>query len=222
MPYPHSKVIATSKPPLVFAHVETNGAVGDNGRVLRVSKEKLIRVPGDFVISGHIHQYQLLKAARFLYCGSLYQKNFGEALPKGFLKFKAGYKDSRLIVNHEFINSHPNFVLETRKIECAEDFDKLKADDNIRYKLAIAEGVIVPRDLMRTFPNIVYVNGSTSRVKVTSDGQTIEGGVTMKDLPTFSIRTGLQRYLKSAELDAAKIKRAKSLVRDAQHSLGIY
>lgn len=220
LPFPNLSVLKTSKPALVFAHVETPGAVGDNGHVLR-GTDKLIRQTGDYVISGHIHQHQILKKKRFMYVGSLYQKNFGEALPKGFIRLRAKYVSGKLVVTTEFVNSVPNFVLQTKVINEISDWDSLKQDDNIRYKILVGEGIIVPRDLVKDFPNIVYINGASSRVKVTTDGQTIEGGVGLNDLPAFKITTGLTKYLKSASMNVDQVKRAKVLVKEAQRELSI-
>ena len=221
MPYPHQKVLKSAKPQLVFAHIETAGAVGDNGRELRVHEDKFIRQEGDYVISGHIHQHQVLRAKRFTYCGSLFQRNFGEALPKGFIKIVAKYSGGELKVIPTFINSHPNFILETKLITEQSDWETLVQDENIRYKILVGDGITVPRDVTREFPNIVYLNSSSSRTTITTDGQNIEGGVTIKDLPTFRISTGLSNYLKQSTLERAGRNRAKALVKEAMSALNI-
>lgn len=221
MPFPYTKVLESSKPPLVFAHIETVGALGDNGRPLKCEEDKFERQPGDFIFSGHLHQHQYLKEKRIAYGGSLYQKNFGEALPKGFLDFKARYAGGKLKVDLEFINSRPNFVLENKLIETSADWDTLVKDDNIRYKILVGEGIIVPKNITTMFPNIVYINGASSRTKINMDGTVDNGSVTLKDLPTFSITTGLSKYLRDAELNPKQMKLAKQFVREARADLGI-
>lgn len=223
MPFPHQKVLASPKPPLVLAHLEVAGAVGDNGRVLKHGNdEKFIRQAGDFVLSGHIHQYQHLKAKRFIYCGSPYQKNFGEALPKGFVEFTAKYAGGKLVVTHDFVNNKPGFTLQQKLIQSSADWEQLEHDASIRYKILIGEGVIVPKNVMRDFPNIVYLKGANKGTTVKTDG-TIDtsGSLTVQDLPKFNTRTGLTKYLKAAELNGPQIKRAKSLVSEALNHLGL-
>ena len=222
MPFPNNKVPVSPKPPLVFAHIETAGAVGDNGRLLKGGDEKFIRQPRDFIFSGHLHQHQYLKEKRIAYGGSLFQKNFGEALPKGFLDFNAKYvAGGKLVVTYEFINSRPNFTLETKLIQSSEEWESLSKDESIRYKILVGEGVVVPKDITTVFPNIIYINGASSRTKVNMDGTVDNGSVTLKDLPTFSVRTGLSKYLRDAELSPKQIGLAKSLVREAMSSLGM-
>jgi DNA repair exonuclease SbcCD nuclease subunit len=218
MPHPHTEVLETKRAPLVFAHIETVGAIGDNGQPLRMKKEALIRQDGDYVFSGHIHQHQVMKKKRFTYCGSLYQKNFGEALPKGFVDFTAKYVGGRLVVEQEFVNSKPNFVLENKLIEKAEDWKTVSKDESIRYKLLIGEGVIVPRDITKEYPNIIYIQSAVHATKINMDGD-VEGSTTLRDLPTFNATTGLLKYLRGAELNKRQIKRAREWVREAQSVL---
>ncbi len=223
MPFPHQRVIATPKPPLIFAHLEMAGAIGDNGRPLKHGNvDQFIRQPGDFIYSGHIHQEQYLKNKRFAYCGSPYQKNFGESLPKGFRSFTAKYVNGKLAVSDEFINNKPGFVLEERLIQESADWDQLVHDESTRYKILIGEGVTVPKNVMKDFPNIIYVQGANKSMKLKVDG-TVDttGTLTVQDLPKFNKRTGLSGYLKSANLNPKQIKRAKSFVDEALNHLGL-
>lgn len=224
MPFPHEKVPDCPKPPVVFAHIEVQGAIGDNGRPLKHGNDdRFIRQKGDYVFSGHIHQHQILHKKRFAYCGSLYQKNFGEALPKGFIEFEAKYVKGELKVKPTFIVSKPDFTLETKIITSSDDWDTLSREENIRYKILTEEGIVVPKNIMRDFPNIIYLKGAGKSVKVnmeSEDGET--ASATIKDMPKFGVTTGLKRYLKSAELDKRQIKRAQELVKEARHSLGIH
>lgn len=218
LPYPFFEVAKAKLPPVVFGHVELIGAIGDNGRPMREGHDdKLKRQKGDFLITGHIHQYQYLESKRAIYPGTLYQKNFGESLPKGFIEFTAKYKNDRLIVDHEFVNSHPNFNLVTKLIRSNKDFDKLSSDQDKRYKLLIEEGVIVPKNLTLDFPNIVYINGASSKVKPNMEGEVVgDQMVSIQDMPKFGITTGLTKYLKDSQLDKKQIRRAKELVNEAK------
>ena len=214
VPFPGTGVKA-KRPPLLFSHVEEPGAVGDNGYPLKCKESKIARTRGDFMISGHIHQYQSLESRRTLYNGSLYQKNFGEPLPKGFVDFTADYAEGKVDVHHEFINSKPNFELRTVKIKCSEDWGKIKDDPSLRYKVLIDKesGVIVPKDIALTRPNIVYMTGVDSLVKV-KDVQDMEGN-SLASLPKFNPVKGLRAYLEKAGLDPHLVHQGIKMSKEA-------
>lgn len=223
MPFPFEQVPVSEKPPIVFAHLEVAGAIGDNGRPLKHGNdEKFIRQEGDYVFSGHIHQHQILAKKRFAYCGNPYQKNFGEALPKGWIDFKAKYVNGELKVQPTFVANRPDFILETKVITCSDDWGTLSKEENIRYKILTEEGVIVPKNIQRDFPNIVYLRGAGKSVKVNMEQEEgTDSSSTIKDLPKFNVTTGLKTYLKSAEMDKKQVVRARSLVAEARHALGM-
>ncbi len=224
MPFPHTVVPECSKPPLVFAHIETPGALGDNGRPLRGGHDDdFKRQPGDFVVSGHLHQYQYLKSKRIVYCGTPYQTNFGESLPKGFLDLKARYVNGNLKVTFEHIDQRPNFVLETRVISEDQDWEKLSTETNVRYKVLVEEGLVVPRKIADQLKNIVSITGISSKIKVSTEGVSDALGVTTANsLPSFKITTGLKHYIKLAGHDGKQLKRAQTLAREAAQHLGLY
>jgi DNA repair exonuclease SbcCD nuclease subunit len=200
----------------VFAHIETVGAIGDNGLPLKMKEDTLIRQPGDFVISGHIHQYQHLKKKRLVYCGSPYQKNFGESLPKGFIEFEAKYVSGDLKVSHTFVNSKPGFTLETVIVKQEDDWNLLNDDPSRRYKVLVDRAeVVIPKNLTTRYPNIVMINGidTTTKVEMNRDGT--EDTVTSKNLPKISMRTGLVSYLKNSGLSRAQRDMGRELVEQA-------
>lgn len=218
IPFPYTEVIKDKRPPLVFAHIETVGALGDNGRPLKTGHEDdFKRVPGDFIISGHLHHHQYLKKKRIVYAGSLYQTNFGEALPKGFLDFSSKYVNGALKVVVEHIPSQPNFVLETKIISSDSEWSSLEKDESIRYRLFIDEGIVVPKGLTSTNKNIISIQGVSKNVKVSMES--IQAGevraVTIQDLPKFSLKTGLVKFLSVKGLDKAETKRGMNLVKEA-------
>lgn len=218
MPFPHFDVVPTKKPPLIIAHIETSGALGDNGRPLRSGHEDRIkRTPGDFIVTGHLHHHQYLKDKRILYPGSLFQKNFGEKLPKGFLDFQAKYVNGKLKIDYEFINSRPNFKLVNKLIESQEDWESLSTDKNVRYKITLGEGVVIPKNITTLYPNIVNFNGTSTKKKI----QGSEESITVQNIPKFGPTTGLKKYLEDNDLNAQQIKAAKKLVKDAMNHLGI-
>ncbi len=68
---------------------------------------------------GHLHRHQEYKRA--FYPGTLFQKTFGEPLPKGFFQVNVKYKDNELDAQHEFIEVDPPFKLKTLKISHVDE-----------------------------------------------------------------------------------------------------
>jgi hypothetical protein len=225
MPFPHTEVPKCPKPPLVIAHIEAAGAIGDNGRPLKTGHdEDFKRQPGDFIVTGHLHQHQFLKAKRILFVGSLYQTNFGEALPKGFLNIKAKYASDKLVVNYEQIDSKPNFILETRVISSNEEWKDLEDSNHVRYRILVEDGLVVPKKINEQLKNIISITGLSKKTKLSVEGlvDAHEGRMTSaQNLPQFKITTGLKAYVKQAGLSDKKLKRAQSLAKEAAQHLGL-
>lgn len=219
VPFPHKEAPKSKKPKIVFAHIEEEGAMGDNGRPLKHSEsgQSLIRDPRDFVISGHLHTYQYLRARRTLFNGSLYQKNFGESLPKGFVEIKAKYVEGELQVKHQFINSKPEFELHELLIESEADWDKLQRNENMLYKVKVAHGVITPKNITREFPNIIYLNGVGFAGREVDTSAKVE----FSSIPTITPLTGLVKYLMEFDIEKPEAKKAVRMVKDAMLELNI-
>jgi DNA repair exonuclease SbcCD nuclease subunit len=217
LPYPCLKTLSKkNKGALNFAHVEYSGAIGDNGRTLK-TKHELQVIENDFTVSGHIHQYQYMKARRAVYCGNPYQKNFGEALPKGFIHFKAENKNGKIEFKHKFVDAKPNFVLQNVTIEDISDLKKLKQNDNIRYKLHVASDIVLPSDILIQYPNITggvfYASGKKANIEEDLQELAVQKS-------SISVTTGLTRFLSSQGYNKSKIKEAKKLVESARNHLG--
>lgn len=221
MPYPHVAVPKHDRPKLIFAHIEEQGALGDNGLALKKVGLKLERPKEDFVFSGHLHTYQFLKGRRLVFCGSPYQKNFGESLPKGWVDCSARYSSSgELRVKHEFVNGLPSFVLQNVTIENDADWNKLEAGDQVFYKVQLGEGIVAPKNITRDIPNIVYLNGQTfkgrTRIEL-GDGE----AKTDADLPKITPLTGLSKMLEAFEFNKKEIKHCTGMVKEAIKELNI-
>lgn len=219
--WPCYETLTEKEGALNFAHVEYNGAIGDNGRSMK-TKHEFAAHKRDYTISGHIHQYQHLKKRRVVFNGNPFQKNFGESLPKGFVHFKAKCEKNEMQFRHRFIDNQPNFRLETVLIESPADFGKLRQDNNIRYKLLIAPDVLIPADLRINYPNITggFFNAET-KAKKTDDGEIVEHVGEVVARPRIKPTHGLKDYLAAAGHNKKEIKYARDLVRDAMNSLGI-
>ncbi len=216
-PYPQLESLECKRPALNMAHVEYNGALGDNGRKLRVKSEKeFTQADLDFTISGHIHQYQFLESKRAVYAGSPYQMNFGESLPKGFIDFETVSKKQELRFNHEFINLQPDFTLQQLVIKRTRDLEQLTNSDAVRYKLWVGEKVRIPDNLMARFPNIT---GGIFDLETKQKSETIE--VQKVERHTFDLTKNLKKFLKNQGHDKSQIKDAMAIVAEAMTDLGI-
>tara|TARA_B100000700_G_scaffold88627_1_gene99984 strand:- start:102980 stop:104047 length:1068 start_codon:yes stop_codon:yes gene_type:complete len=220
LPYPWNEAPASDIPHLNFSHISYNGAIGDNGRKIRV-KDEFIQNPGDFNISGHIHQYQYMESKRALYCGNPFQKNFGEKLPKGFVHFKAKLKDERIAFKHKFVDNKPDFRLINMNIESREDFARLSDSDSIRYKLWLAAGVEIPKDLRLRFPNITGgIFDLDSKVRA-QDREEVKTLIQDPSANQVDLMYGLKDYMKGAGFKKRDYQEARSLVKQAANELGL-
>lgn len=203
---------------LNFCHVEVAGAFGDNGRPLKT--ESKIKVgKKDFTISGHIHLHQYLKKIALLFCGSPYQKTFGESLPKGFVHFKAKYKkDGTLEVKFQFIDLKPDFRLETVLIEEQSQWSYLEANPSIRYRVYYTEDIIVPEDIRQRVPNISQLLSTSKGVKA-SDLDLVDIG--QEDIEAIDPQRGLDEYLKQAGLSKKHIRLARKEFESALSSISM-
>ncbi len=218
--WPCPASLSESEGSLNLAHITVTGAVGDNGRPLRASHDFGVH-ERDYTISGHIHQYQHLREKRTIYNGNPFQKNFGEALPKGFIHFKATTQKKTVQVKHRFINNHPQFQLETIHIESPKDFSLLRATDSKRYRLYVAEDVLIPKDLRIQFPNI-----TGSITTVTDQGKKVE----RHELEEIAVgynpsrikpETGLKEFLSGEGHSKKEIRLARDMLNEAKNHLGL-
>lgn len=220
LPYPLNEAPESNKPYLNLSHVTYNGAIGDNGRKIRV-KDEFIQNPGDFNISGHIHQYQYLKSKRALYCGNPYQKNFGESLPKGFVHFKARSTGDKIEFKHKFVDNKPDFRLENVIIETRQDFAKLSESNAYRYKLWIAPEVELPKDLRLRYSNItggIFDLESKARATEREEVMTV---VNNPNANRINLMSGVQKFLREHGFKKSDVKNAKAIIKQAANELGL-
>ena len=201
LPFPHTQLPSTKTGCINFVHMDTSGAVADNGLEIKLKTDTDFGTD-NVTISGHVHMYQYIKSKRWLYCGNPYQKKFGEALPKGFLHCTAKHKDGIIKFGHKFIDNKPDFILKTVKINTLSDLSKLKSGNNVAYKLIPEEGLLLPSDISTKY------NVASVHTKFVSNLAKIEKNST--------ITTGLKSFCADRELSEAMIKSAIKKVQDAR------
>ena len=120
-------------------------------------------------------------------------------------------------VKHSFINSRPEFELHELLISEESDWDKLSNNENMLYKIKVAQGVITPKNLTREFPNIIYLNG------VGFGGREIDTSakVEFSSIPKITPLTGLVKYLMEFEVEKREAKQAVRMVKDAMLELNL-
>lgn len=217
--WPCNESLTETEGSVNFAHVATNGSIGDNGRKIKVA-EDFSSHKNDYTVSGHIHQYQHIEKQRIVYNGNPYQKNFGEKIPKGFIHFRANTVKDKVKFTHRFVDNMPGFTLQTVTIETAADFKKLRSDDNVRYKLLVAPDILIPTDLRVMYPNIT---GGIFNAQTNKATESITDIVDMPETASIKIQPthGLKDYLKAQGFSKKDMVLAKGLVKEAMQELNL-
>lgn len=219
-PFPHSQPQKLTVPCINILHQDVAGAVGDNGREIKVKHDVEVDPDRDFTISGHIHKHQFLKKRRVLYHGALFQKTFGEDLPKGFVSLKAKVVNGKMSVKWEYVENKPHFELVTVRIDDQKMFSKLEANPNIRYRIYVSDDVVVPARLRQDIPNIDQL--WSIKGKTLDKDFDVETAFTDKhrDMPKIDPLIGLKGFYKSQKKSKQDFLAAKKVVELALSELG--
>ncbi len=198
LPHPHKEPDPDAH--FALAHYEVNGAVGDTGRKLK-GDDYAFKIP---IVQGHLHTAQ--KVRNHYYPGTLYQKSFGERLPKGYGVARV----SRSRFQYKWVQFQPPFELRNVQIEKTSDFKTLVAAHNVRQKLFVADGVRIPNDLATKYPNIVNTLQYASEEELQSLQQAefeLEASTLEFDHTDY-----LPKYLKQHGASKQQIARAKEIL----------
>lgn len=156
MPYP---CVETKREALNIGHFEVNGSYRDNGR--KVDHGIQTKHAGCF---GHLHTCHKVKRIR--YSGTLYQTNFGEALPKSFHHVRYDDKDPYNIEVTD-VPFDPPWKLLNLEIATEADLKKIESDPDVLYKLFIQEGLEIDLgDVLAQHPNVVRHNKFKSKAEL--------------------------------------------------------
>ena len=139
MPFPYSAPLPNECQCVNVGHLERPGSIRDNGT--RNDKHG-VKDTKNLWMMGHLHTAQTV--GKTYYCGTLYQTNFGESLPKGFTHFKFKRDGKKLKHKMDWIETKPPFVLEKKVVEKKADFKGLVKDPLHIYKLFVNEGLDIP------------------------------------------------------------------------------
>lgn len=215
LPHPFKRVpkkLKTSKPSLNIAHIEPAGAIRDNG--MRIREGVVFKDQTDVWLIGHLHTFQEPNKRVHL-PGTLYQTNFGESMPKGWMEFSYHIKNGVLVDNTKFIKNTSAFRLINLEIKSVADFKKIKSNPLWLYKLFVKDDVPIPPNLMVDHPNIAkppvgYAN--QKELDVLKYEEIVINQEDVSDLETLSIDYGLVSFLKNIGATKKQVGKAKSFL----------
>jgi hypothetical protein len=224
LPWPHfdkKKAGLKEKPSINIAHVKQYGALTDSGMRIKQGGVKL-NVDDDWWVIGDLHRKQT--SNRVFYPGTLYQKNFGEPLPKGFGHYTATYRKAELRLKEKWIPMEPPFVLHNIKVETPEDLKlvlpQIEKRPLLRYKLFVKNNVALPPNFLDNNPHVVKVEGWRTKQELE---QIEKGSVGIANIPPLDLNeivyADLSPFLKTQGLNKAERDKAKHIIDGFVHKL---
>ena len=158
VPFPHNKLI----PGFVnVAHVEPSDFVRDNGRPV---KDGLELPKGIKLVNAHLHMYQA-KKDRIL-PGTLYQCNFGEKQPKGFVHLRVRKGE----MSHKFIQIQPSFTFNTVNVETPDDWLKIPKGETDFVRIYVKSSMTIP-DEIQNYSNVLQFSGKIQEAEEGVEGE---------------------------------------------------
>lgn len=199
LPYPHEDFDPRA---LNFFHKEVYGSKGDSGREMK--DDKLTKTKA-VVAAGHLHTAHRIRNT--YYCGTLYQTNFGESLPKYFhhINFNTPADYSIDLVEHE-----PTYKLHTVILKTRDDLALIPRGQHNLVKLVIQDGADVSASDYADFSNIAVLKNFKTKDDLHA--------VLVEDLiegQSLIIRTDdfFKSWLESLDVDKAMRNRVRSVRR---------
>lgn len=202
LPFPYDCPPFSLGPTVNIGHLETTGARRDNGQ--RITKGWRPTRDQDIWLMGHLHLKQ--KTGNVWYPGTLYQMNFGEPLPKGWMHFILDTRNNQIDADITWIQNEPAFRLVNLSIEVEADLDKIESNPLHRYKLWLKSGVVLPPGFLTAHPNVYNVVGYKHRQELLSLEDTAVDG------PQWDLLTGLDVFLKDKGATRSQIRRGQQLI----------
>ena len=212
LPYPHTKPLPSKLEAINVGHFEVKGSLRDNGRKIKEGIETKATW-----IMGHLHTPQVVGSVH--YSGTLYQLNFGESLPKGFIEFKFRYKNGKLEKQIKQIPNDPRFKLFNIVVESKADLRKVTENPLYLYKLFVKTNIVIPESFLAKHPNIVNWDGFKTKeeLDILIDESFLDSNE--EGLLEFSVHEGLTEYLQSKKASQVQIKRALEIMQTVKASV---
>lgn len=208
LPYPYPNVDEAPDPfnCLNVSHFEVAGSQRDNGTTSSSTYEIMASTHW---LMGHLHTPH--SVGRVHYTGTLFQRNFGEDLPKSFSLVQARLSKSSALLQVRFkrIENTPAFTLHNLVIESTKDLDKIPSDPSAFCKLFVEGTVTLPSTLLATRPNIIRVQF----YKTKSERAALIKDSVIQEIATlgFDVYEGLSEYLDQYYPDLSQEERERIL-----------
>lgn len=214
-PYPNMDVEFSTANCINVSHFEVKGATRDNGGK---SNGKLTVLPDTVWVMGHLHTSQDVGLVH--YPGTLYQRNFGESLPKSFTHLRARISHhGQLQVKLNRIPVEPDFRLVNLNIETKADLKKITSNVLHKHKLFVSAAVRLPDNFLAQHPNVLrqdnYKTGKERDAFVNS--QIITNQTCEQDDPYDSLPDYLEA--KHGHLNKRQVARATDIMQEIQSKL---
>jgi DNA repair exonuclease SbcCD nuclease subunit len=210
LPFPHKKM-ASKVATVNIGHFEVKGSMRDNGS--RSKSDHVIKRDQNLWLLGHLHTSQQ-PFPNVYFSGTLYQLNFGESLPKGWVDFSVKHtKSGKLVHGVDLIRNDPAFKLFSLNIETARDLRKIKPNPLYQYSLFVHEGVELPENVRIEYPNIAQLSGYKTKRELEALQQNTMLPIDQQTLKEVSIFYGLKENLRKQGATSDQVARAMKLVR---------
>lgn len=190
-----------------LGHFEVSGSTRDNGR--KVKKAHDVSSKHLWVL-GHLHTPH--SVGNVHYPGTLYQLNFGESLPKGFMRVQAKYTGGKLTWRVKRVRNDPRFKLINLKVESKKDLKQVSDDPLFRYKLFVQSGFELPEDFLTSHLTVVRQTGYTTKEEYEAAVQEAFLEIKKQTIHLPPMKEMMVKFLASKGATPDQIKRSKQLL----------
>lgn len=211
-PYPHKKEVANA---VNVGHFEVSGSTRDNGHKIKSAHNPK---PKALWIMGHLHTPHTVGSV--YYAGTLYQLNFGESLPKGFLRIQARMRNGVLQHKITRIKNTPRFQFFNLPVESKEDLRKIQNNPLFLYKLFVSSEYDLPLSVLDSFPNIVDHKGFSNKKELEAMMDDTVLDIGEDNIPVFDDQSFISEDFTRQGFSAAEIARAEELIQTAKQHIG--
>jgi hypothetical protein len=218
LPYPYPDVDTKFKTAgaVNVGHCEVKGSTRDNGSR---SCSKVELDDRGFWVMGHLHTPHDV-GDWCHYVGTLYQRNFGESLPKSFTHLQARVKDGRLQKKVRRIPHTPAFTLTNLDVQSLADLKKVDNNPLHLFKLFVSAVVKVPEQFLTDHPNVV--RHQPYKNKRERDALIEERIALTQDHEDDDPFENLEEYLKVKQgLEGKQLKRALRINDEIRAAVGL-
>lgn len=198
-----------------IGHFEVSGSIRDNGMRIKKShntKEKHLW------IMGHLHTPHEVGTVN--YAGTLYQLNFGESLPKGFLAIEAKMKNDRLVYKIKRIKNDPAFKLINITVNSKSDLKQIENNPLYKYRLLVKSSYGLPDNIAEKYKNVVKIEGFNTKAELEALKESSFIEINAQTIKLTSNKILLKNFFKEKGFPKSAFKRAMTLLKTNKIKVG--